>query len=135
MRIIGSLAGTDQISDTAIRALVRKRINDLGGEAFALAEVGYFLVVEIGDTLQALETQLGFSIVVNRITGIRWDQPDFTPSFEFIEDLGYCYDMVFVLDDSGFGVELFVPKEEGIDTDLLAMCRMFAVVNDGENTP
>ena len=135
MQIICDPAGTDQISDTAIRALVRKRINDLGGEAFALAEVGYFLVVEIGDTLQALETQLGFSIVVNRITGIRWDQPDFTPSFEFIEDLGYCYDMVFVLDDSGFGVELFVPKEEGIDTDLLAMCRMFAVVNDGENTP
>jgi hypothetical protein len=35
----------------------------------------------------------GFFIVANRITGIRWDQPGFTPSFEFIEDLGYAQEL------------------------------------------
>ena len=127
MQIIRDLAGTSHISDTAIRDLVRQRINDLGGEAFDSAELGYFLVVEIGDTLQALEAQLGFSILANRITGSRWDQPGFTPSFEFVEEIaGCCYDMVIVLSDSGYGVELLIPNKLGGDVDLLAMCARYA---------
>lgn len=128
MIVVRPPQSTDQISDTAIRDLVRQRINDLGGEEFASTELGYFLVVEIGDTLEALETQLGFSIVGNRITGIRYDQPGFTPSFEFIEDMGYCYDMVIVLSDSGYGVEILVPNKLGGDVDLLAMCAKYAIL-------
>lgn len=126
MQIIRDLAGASQISDNAIRQLVAQRINDLGGEAFDSAELGYFLVIEIGDTMEALETQLGFSIVANRITGIRWDQLGFTPSFEFIEDLGFCHDMVIVLSDSGYAVEVLMPRDQGVDVDLLAMCAKYA---------
>lgn len=135
MQIIRDLAGTSQILDLAIGALVRQRINDLGCEEFDSAELGYFLVVEIGDTLEALETQLGFSILANRFTGIRYDQADFTPSFEFIEEFAACYDMVFVLSDDGYGVEVFVPKAEGVPPDLLVMCRTFAFASDGESGP
>ena len=135
MQIIRDLAGTSQIRDPAMRQLVTQRINDLGGEAFDSAELGYFLVVEIGDTLEALETQLGFSILANRFTGIRYDQADFTPSFEFIEDFSGCYDMVFILSDDGSGVEVFVPKAEVGPPDLLVMCRTFAFASDGENGP
>jgi hypothetical protein len=125
MQIIRDLTGISQISDTSIRELVRQRINDLGGEAFDSTELGYFLVVEIGDTLQVLEAQLGFSIVANRITGIRYNQPGFQPSFEFIEDLGYCYDMVIVLSDDGYAVELLIGDKVGGDVDLLAMCAKY----------
>ena len=135
MHIVRNLQSTHQINNPAIRELVRQRINDLGGEAFDSAELGYFLVVEGGDTLEALETQLGFSIVVNRITGIRWDQPGFTPSFEFIEDLGFCHDMVIVLSDDGYGVEIFIPKEKGIDTTLLAICQKYAFAAPPEDAP
>ena len=135
MQTIRDLTGTSQIRDPTIRQLVTQRINDLGGEAFDSAELGYFLVVESGDTLEALETQLGFSIVANRLTGIRYDQADFTPSFEFIEDFAGCYDMVFILSDDGYGVEVFVRKAEGVLLDLLVMCRAFAFVLDGENGP
>lgn len=126
MQIISDLAGAGQIRDTAIRDLVQQCINDLGGEAFDSAELGYFLVVEGGDTLDTLEAQLGFSIVANRFTGIRYDQPGFKPSFEFIEDLGHCYDMVIVLSDSGYGVEILVPNKAEGDVDLLSMCRTYA---------
>lgn len=126
MQIIFELAGASQISDTAIRELVIQRINDHGGEAFDSATLGYFLVVEGGDTLDTLEAQLGFSIVANRFTGIRYDQPGYTPSFEVIEDMGFCYDMVIVLSDSGYGVELLVPNKLGGDVDLLAMCAKYA---------
>lgn len=126
MIIVRDLQHTHQISNVALREMVQQRINDLGGEAFDSAAHGYFLVVEGGDTLNTLEAQLGFSIVVNRFTGIRYDQPGFTPSFEFIEDLGHCYDMVIVLSDSGYGVEILVPNKAVGIVDLLTMCRMYA---------
>lgn len=135
MQTIRDLASTCQIRDPAIRQLVTQRINDLGGEEFDSAELGYFLVVDIGDTLEALAAQLGFSILANRFTCIRYDQADFTPSFEFIEEFAACYDMVFVLSDDGYGVEVFVPKAEGVPPDLLVMCRTFAFASDGENGP
>lgn len=116
---------TTPITDAAIRQLVQQRISDL--EAFETGILGYFLIVEPGDTLNALNAQIGFSIIANRFTGIRFDRPGFTPSFEFIEDTGCCYDMVFILSDDGFGIEVFVPKTDGIDPDLIAMCIQYAI--------
>ena len=132
MRIVHDLESTYQISNPAIRDLVQQRINDLGGEAFDADSLGYFLVIEAGDTIEAISAAVGFNILHNRFTGIRFDATGFTPSFEFIEEFVSCYDMVFVLDDSGFGVELFVPKES---TDLLAMCRMYAFSSPPEDRP
>jgi hypothetical protein len=127
VNVVKTLADTDQISNTAIRALVRERINDLGGDAFNATELGYFLVVEGGDALEGINDQLGFEILCNRMTGVRYDQADFFPSFEFVEEFPSCYDMVFILSDDGFGVEIFVPMDEGIHHDLLAMCQRYAV--------
>ena len=135
MIVVRDHSTIDQISNPAIRELVQQRINDLGGEAFDSNELGYFLVVESSDTLEALSAQLGFDILRNRFTGIRFNDTGFTPSFEFIEEFPACYDMVFVLDDTGIGVEIFVPKEEGIDPDLIAMCRMYAYTAPPEDAP
>ena len=35
--------------------------------------------------------------------------------------------MVFIISDDGYGIEVWIPKTEGIDPDLLAMCKAFAV--------
>ena len=135
MIVVRDHSTIDQISNPAIRELVQQRINDLGGESFDSNELGYFLVVESSDTLEALSAQLGFDMLRNRFTGIRFNDSGFTPSFEFIEEFPACYDMVFVLDDTGIGVEIFVPKEEGIDPDLIAMCRMYAYTAPPEDSP
>lgn len=135
MQIIRDLQSVHQISNPAIRELVQQRINDLGGEAFDTDAIGYFLVVEVGDTIEAIHVQVGFNILHNRSTGVRYDCPGFTGSFEFIEEFASCYDMVFVLDDSGIGAELFVPKEEGVAADLIAMCRMYAYLAPPEDAP
>ena len=135
MIVVRDHSTIDQISNPAIRELVQQRINDLGGEAFDSNELGYFLVVESSDTLEAWSAQLGFDMLRNRFTGIRFNATGFTPSFEFIEEFPACYDMVFVLDDTGIGVEIFVPKAEGIDPDLIAMCRMYAYTAPPEDAP
>ena len=135
MIVVRDLSTIDQISNLQIRELVQQRINDLGGESFDSNELGYFLVVESSDALEAWSAQLDFDILHNSLTGIRFDATGFTPSFEFIEEFPACYDMVFVLDDTGIGVEIFVPKEEGIDSDLTAMCRMYAYKAPPEDSP
>ena len=126
MHEILDLPSTLQISDPAIRKLVQQRIDELGGEKLDSAELGFFLVVEPGDSLDTINTQLGLSILANRFTGIRWDQPGFTPSFEFIEEFPACYELVFILDDSGYGIDIFISKGTGVDPDLLAMCQRYA---------
>ena len=135
MIVVRDHSTIDQISNLQIRELVQQRINDLDGESFDSNELGYFLVVESSDALEALSAQLGFDMLRNRFTGIRFNVTGFTPSFEFIEEFRACYDMVFVLDDTGIGVEIFVPKEEGIDSDLIAMCRMYAYTAPPEDAP
>jgi len=126
MQIIRDLASTDAITDPGIRHLVALRMHELGKEPFDLSELGYFLIVQPGDSLDVIDTQLCFPILCNRYTGICFDQSGFTPSFEFVEEFSGCYEMVFVLDDTGFGVEVFLPKSEGIDPDLLEMCQRYA---------
>ncbi len=117
-----------QISNVAIRELVQHRIDALHGDGFDLADIGYFLVVEPGDTIEAINVQAGFPILCNHLTDKRWDQPTFTPSFELVEEFPACYCIVFVLGQDGAGIELFVPKTEGVEPDLLAMCRRYAML-------
>jgi hypothetical protein len=106
--VVHDHSNVDQISNIAIKDLIRIRIGSLYElEAGDLCNI---LVVEHSDTLESLSAQLTFNILCNRFTGIRFDQEGFTPSFEFIEEYPSCFDMVFVLSDDGFGVELFVPK-------------------------
>ena len=85
--------------------------------------------------IEAIHAQVGFNILHNRFTGVRYDQPGFTPSFEFVEVFPACYDMVFIMDDSGYGVEVFVPKEVGIDTGLTAMCSVYAFKSEDGDAP
>ena len=127
MIIVKTIASIQKISNTAVRKIVRERIYVLGGDAFNAAELGYFLVVESGDTIEAITAQLGFDILCNRFTGTRYDQTGFTPSFEFVEEFPACYDMVFILSDDGYGVEVFVQKASGVSLELLVMCQRYAV--------
>ncbi|MDD2882214.1 MAG: hypothetical protein PHQ58_17450 [Rhodoferax sp.] len=52
--------------------------------------LGYFLIVQPGDSIAIINAQIGFDILANKWTGIRFDQPGYTPSFEVLEgiDLG-----------------------------------------------
>ena len=126
--VVHDHSNIDQISNIAIKDLIRKRIGSLN--ELDAGDLCNILVVEGSDTLESLSAQLTFNILCNRLTGIRFDQEGFTPSFEFIEEYPSCFDMVFVLSDDGFGVELFVPKEKGINSELIAMCQTFTFNKD-----
>ena len=54
MIIIRDLLFIHQIGTIEIRELVTQRMDDLGGDAFDASALGYFLVVESGDNIEAI---------------------------------------------------------------------------------
>ena len=88
---------------------------------------GYAIVVEPGDTLQTIERESGVPVLTDLFGEARFGDPEFTPAAEVIEDRGTVYELVFIFTDDGYGIEIFVPKADGVDRELLAMCRQFAV--------
>ena len=117
----------DRIGDPSVRSLVRRRLAEvLDGEPYQPDIHGDFVVVEPGDTAAALEEATGTPILTNPFDGSRFPAPEFAPVCEFIEDHGGCYEAYFLYSDDGAGVAVFVPKSEGIDAELLSLCRQFA---------
>ena len=113
----------NSITDPSILKLVKLRHDQLGDEMF-----GSVIIVEIGDTVEDIENEIGFFVMTNLFDDVRYPDPDFVPCFEALEDHGDFYEMLFLFSDGDDGtVEIFIPKT-GVDNDLLAMCSQFAVV-------
>ena len=93
-----------------LKRLFHERMDQLGGDIKGLAR---FIIVQPGDTLDALEEELGFPI--------RSDSED---SFgcEWIEDHGFAFELVWILTDDGFAHVAFLTKTAGIDPELLRLC-------------
>ena len=89
-----------------------------------------FVLVEPGDTSDALEQALGQCIVTSLFGDVRYPDEDYVPSFEVIEDHGDGYEMVFITDDDTGSTVLFIPKSAGMDAELLSLCQAFAVTSN-----
>ncbi len=127
MLVLRDRSSITQLSDPDLRGLIEQRVQSLSEfDDCDLTELVAFLVIEPGDSLQDMDAQLGFSILSNRFDGTCFGDPDFTPSFDILEEhLGY-YEIVFVMSDDGFGIEVFVPKHLGVPPELLAMCATYS---------
>ena len=114
MQIIRDLPSTQQISDSAIRKLVQQRIESIASDEPYDANLhGYFVVLATGDTVEAINAQIGFNPLAK--------------PYEILEEYPDCYDLLYIICDDGFGVEMLIPKNVDIDPDLLLMCRRHAV--------
>jgi hypothetical protein len=111
--------------DERIRRLLHKRRIQLGYDN-DLTEMAHFVVMELGDALEKLEQVLSFSVFQNLADGSCLGDPDFSPGWEWIEDHGFAWEFVFIMDDSGFGHVVIVPKAQGVDEELLSLCAAYA---------
>ena len=115
------------ITDNDIRELVEQRFEDIcGGEEYEPDVHGFMIVVETGDSAEALEEESSCPILRSYIGNARYGDPEFKPVFECLEEHTFCYEMVFVPGDGDFGIVIFIPKQDGIDPELLAMCAEYA---------
>ena len=127
MLILRDPSMASSIANPDIRGLVEQRFAEIcAGEPYDYDSHGYTIVVEPGDSVAALEEESSCPILHNLFDDTRYGHPDFSPSFEALEEHPTCYEMVFILNDDGFGITIFIPKAKGIDADLLAMCAIYA---------
>ena len=112
--------------DITLRALLLRRMSQLTEyDDYDLGELAHFLVVQEGDTAIEVEAELGFPVLTNFVDGRRFGDPEFTPSWEWLEDHGGWFELVFVLTDDGFGWVLFIEDRAGADPELLELCHAY----------
>lgn len=109
--------------DRRIKRLLALRRDQLSDD---ITDQVHFAIVQSADTAADVERTIGFSIFQNPADGSRFGEPDWTPGWEWIENHGFAYELCFIMDDSGFGHVVIIPKELGIATELLSFCQEYA---------
>ena len=109
--------------DFRLKRLLIERRDQLGGD---ITDIARFVVVQPGDSLKALEAELGFSVFQNCVDGRRFGDPEFSPSSEWIADHGHCFEMVFIFDDSGFAHVVLIQNSPVQNRKLRLLCLTYA---------
>lgn len=84
------------------------------------------LVIQPDDTEADVVAEVGFSLVTNPITAIRYDDPDFEPYWAWLNRAGRWVQLVHTISDDGFAFILLIENTESQFPDLVAMCRAWA---------
>lgn len=130
MIVLRDPSAVSNITSPDIRSLVEQRFNQLcdgSDDPYDAEQLGYFIIVQPGDTVAQLELECGCPILHNYLEpDIHFGNPDFVPPHEWLEDHQSFFEMTYIL-GGDFGIGVFVPKQEGINPELLAMCAQYAV--------
>ena len=131
MLILNNPADAAAVTNEGLSSLLQQRFDQLSqGKSFDTDEMGYFIIVDPTDTIDALETATGCPITGSWLNDSHYGDEDFTPPWEILEEHHSCYEMVFILNDDSYAITLLIPKLLGIDNGLLAMCQEYG---DAEN--
>lgn len=101
----------------AAKTLLRLRADQLRGyEGYRIADLARWIIVQPGDSYQAIETTLAFPIFT-----------DGMPNWEWVERHGDHFEAPFILTDEGYGHVLLVPDRPDVDAGLLNLLRDYAI--------
>jgi hypothetical protein len=120
-------AALDSAISPAMRDLIAKRTSHFRKYVDCdLSELVNFIIIEPGDTVSVVDEAVGFSLLKNMFDDARFGDPDFVPSFEWIQDHGAFFELVYILSDSGFGLVVLVPDDPGVEADIHMLCFEYA---------
>lgn len=129
MKTIRAPTDVGIITHVGIKTIVDQRICELRLiPPETLQDLGVFIVAEVGDTVNQLEQAAGCGLFYD-LDGTPYGDPEFSPSFEWVEhhtDL-QCFEMLFIMTDDGYFTVLFIPDTPEMPTDLIKLCRDFAL--------
>ena len=122
-------AASTRHADIALQHLLRRRIESLedSGNDFDLADLFNVIVIEAGDTAEALEEAIPHNFLTDWADR-DWFDPSFTPPWEVCEIHPRWFEITFILCDDGFGVVVYVPRQTCTDTVLLNLCERYGVL-------
>jgi len=112
------------VTDPQLKNLLSDRVQ-YWTEA-GLLGLTHMVLIEVGDTDESVIAEIGFSPLVNPPDGLRHGMEGFVSPFDRIQDhVGY-FELIVTVGNDGFAFVLFVRDREGVDPELLSMCRMHA---------
>lgn len=118
---LSDASAADTLDDCAMRSMIQQRLTELSEYGKPLDELAEFWLLDGSDTAAALEAKTGRPVIAG------WPSPDgsFQPSWDVLVSHPSCFEMAFVLDDTGYGAVFWIPKSSA-DPALLALCRRHA---------
>lgn len=117
-------AALNQPLDGKLHAILRGVLAT--AEANGVTDLTHVLVVQAGDTEEAIEQELGWSPLHHPIDGHRFGSVKFAPYWAWLRDRGGWYELIHPAGNSGFASILLVQDAEAVPADLLRMCRQYA---------
>ena len=113
------VAAPETVTDRELKRLLTDRIHDW--TVTGLLDLTHLLIVEAGDTEQDILSEVAFSPLVNH--GHRFGSSEFVSPWDWFEKHEGWFELVFTVANDGFAFILFVRDDEGVDPNLLSLCR------------
>ena len=115
------------VVQSEIKALLQQRFREICvPELYDPDTHGYFLLVQPGDSPETIENETGVNLVGCLFGDCVNGDPEFAPYCECVIDHGNFFEVVYIFTDDGFARIFVIPKADGIDRRILALCSEFA---------
>lgn len=117
-------APTTMSNDVVLQTLLADHIHDW--TATDLLELTHLLIVQAGDTEEAIQDQISFSPFDNKFDGLRFGDAGFEPAWDWLERHSGWFEMIATVGNDGFAFVLFIEDSDGTDPQLRRLCQTYA---------
>lgn len=117
-------APTTASIDPVLSTLIADRAADW--TATDLLDLTHLVAIQAGDTEQALIEEVGLSPLVSPLDGHRFGSKGFQPHWDWLEQHGGWFELIFTIGNDGFALVLLVEDVEGVDPELRRLCHTYA---------
>jgi len=113
-------AALGQPLDPALRTIITDRLADAA--EIGLTDQTHIVVIQPGDSEDLIAGEIGWSLLINPMTEMRYGDPAFEPYWSWLQDLGGWHELVVTVGNSGFAYLILIEQAAGTLPELLAMC-------------
>lgn len=92
-------------------------------EENGLLDMTHIVVIQPGDTERAIVEELGWSPLVDPLSGARFGTAGFTAYWDWLREADGWFEIIVTIGDAGFAAILLIEDAQGLLPDLLTLCR------------
>jgi hypothetical protein len=110
--------------DPRLEQLLADRIHDAAQTD--LLGLTHLLVVQPGDCEHTIAEEICLSPLTNPIDGERFGSPEFVPWWDWLQQHDGWFEMIITVGNSGFAFILLIEDANGVQPEILSLCRTYA---------
>lgn len=112
------------MTDPQLQTLLYERVQDWTDRG--LLDLTHLVIIEVGDTDKSITEAMGQSLLVNALDGNHYGNDGFMFPFDWLADHNGFFELIQTVGNDGYARFIFVRDREGVDPELLSMCRAYA---------